>query len=59
MSNPELAAGFSNPKVQAAIMDISQNPMNVVKYNDQPEVGFSVGAYAKQMPKIDQGGVAT
>ncbi|KAF5839505.1 hypothetical protein DUNSADRAFT_576 [Dunaliella salina] len=38
MSNPELAAGFSNPKVQAAIMDISQNPMNVVKYNDQPEI---------------------
>lgn len=38
MSNPDLAAGFSNPKVQAAIMDISQNPMNIVKYNDQPEV---------------------
>ncbi len=38
MANPELAAGFSNPKVQAAILDISQNPMNIVKYNDQPEV---------------------
>jgi hypothetical protein len=38
MANPELAAGFQNPKVQAAIMDISQNPMNVVKYQNDPEV---------------------
>lgn len=38
MANPELAAGFSNPKVQAAIMDISQNPMNIVKYQGDPEV---------------------
>jgi hypothetical protein len=41
MSNPELAAGFSNPKVQAAIMDISANPLNVSKYSDQPEVRYS------------------
>lgn len=38
MANPELAAGFSNPKVQAAIMDISQNPMNIMKYQTDPEV---------------------
>ena len=38
MSNPELASGFSNPKVQAAIIDISQNPMNIVKYQNDPEV---------------------
>ncbi|KXZ55944.1 hypothetical protein GPECTOR_2g1495 [Gonium pectorale] len=38
MSNPELAAGFSNPRVQAAIMDISQNPMNIMKYQTDPEV---------------------
>jgi len=38
MANPDLAAGFSNPKVQAAIMDISANPMNMTKYHDQPEV---------------------
>ncbi len=43
MSNPELAAGFQNPKVQAAIMDISQNPMNVMKYQSDPEVGCSGG----------------
>ncbi len=38
MANPELASGFSNPKVQAAIMDISQNPMNITKYQGDPEV---------------------
>lgn len=38
LENPELASGFANPKVQAAIFDISQNPMNVVKYQEDPEV---------------------
>jgi len=38
MANPELAAGFSNPKVQAAILDISNNPMNIMKYQEDPEV---------------------
>lgn len=38
MADPELAAGFQNPKVQAAIMDISQNPMNIMKYQTEPEV---------------------
>lgn len=38
MSDPELASGFQNPKVQAAIMDISQNPMNIMKYQTDPEI---------------------
>ncbi|KAI8467314.1 MAG: hypothetical protein J3K34DRAFT_38776 [Monoraphidium minutum] len=38
LENPELASGFANPKVQAAIFDISQNPMNVVKYQEDPEI---------------------
>merc|ERR1719199_2289032 len=38
MENPELAASFQNPKVQAAIMDCSQNPANISKYSDDPEV---------------------
>ena len=38
MANPELAQGFSNPKVQAAIIDISQNPMNIMKYQNDPEI---------------------
>jgi Glu-tRNA(Gln) amidotransferase subunit E-like FAD-binding protein len=38
MSTPDLAAGFANPKVQQAIFDISQNPMNITKYQNDPEV---------------------
>lgn len=38
MADPSLASGFSNPKVQSAIFDISQNPMNISKYQGDPEV---------------------
>jgi hypothetical protein len=38
LENPDLASGFANPKVQAAIFDISQNPMNVMKYQEDPEI---------------------
>ena len=38
LATPDLAAGFSNPKVQQAIFDISQNPMNITKYQNDPEV---------------------
>ena len=38
MSNPEMTAAFQNPRVQAAIMDCSANPMNISKYVDDAEV---------------------
>lgn len=38
LATPDLAAGFSNPKVQQAIFDISQNPMNITKYQNDPEI---------------------
>ncbi|XP_027334831.1 protein TIC 40, chloroplastic isoform X2 [Abrus precatorius] len=38
MANPEVAMAFQNPKVQAAIMDCSQNPMNITKYQNDKEV---------------------
>ncbi|BBN03948.1 hypothetical protein MPTK1_3g00830 [Marchantia polymorpha subsp. ruderalis] len=38
MANPEVAVAFQNPKVQAAIMDCSQNPMNITKYQNDKEV---------------------
>jgi|LauGreSBDMM110SN_4_FD.fasta_scaffold223066_1 hypothetical protein len=52
MSNPELASGFSNPKVQAAIIDISQNPMNIVKYQNDPEVRYNKQSVYNEMPSI-------
>ncbi|KAG4935098.1 hypothetical protein JHK85_050017 [Glycine max] len=38
MANPEVAMAFQNPRVQAAIMDCSQNPMNITKYQNDKEV---------------------
>lgn len=38
MSDPELAEAFSKPEVQTAMMECTQNPMNVVKYQSNPEI---------------------
>ncbi|KAG9456970.1 hypothetical protein H6P81_001478 [Aristolochia fimbriata] len=38
MANPEVAMAFQNPKVQAAIMDCSQNPLSIAKYQNDKEV---------------------
>eukprot|EP00252_Welwitschia_mirabilis_P020206 TRINITY_DN4903_c0_g1_i1.p1 TRINITY_DN4903_c0_g1~~TRINITY_DN4903_c0_g1_i1.p1 ORF type:complete len:422 (-),score=107.80 TRINITY_DN4903_c0_g1_i1:179-1444(-) len=37
MANPEVAMAFQNPRVQAAIMDCSQNPMSITKYQNDKE----------------------
>ncbi|XP_004307173.1 PREDICTED: protein TIC 40, chloroplastic-like [Fragaria vesca subsp. vesca] len=38
MANPDVAMAFQNPRVQAAIMDCSQNPMSITKYQNDKEV---------------------
>ncbi|CAI8605493.1 unnamed protein product [Vicia faba] len=38
MANPDVAMAFQNPIVQAAIMDCSQNPMSIAKYQNDKEV---------------------
>jgi len=38
MANPEVAVAFQDPKVQAAIMDCSTNPLNITKYQNDKEV---------------------
>ncbi|XP_072969914.1 protein TIC 40, chloroplastic-like [Typha angustifolia] len=38
MSKPEVATAFQNPRVQAAILDCSQNPLNIAKYQHDKEV---------------------
>ncbi|KAG6579066.1 Protein TIC 40, chloroplastic, partial [Cucurbita argyrosperma subsp. sororia] len=38
MANPEIAMAFQNPRVQAAIMDCSQNPLSIAKYQNDKEV---------------------
>lgn len=29
---------FAKPEVQAAVWDVSKDPMNVIKYQDNPEI---------------------
>ncbi|XP_022961579.1 protein TIC 40, chloroplastic-like isoform X1 [Cucurbita moschata] len=38
MANPEIAMAFQNPRVQAAIMECSQNPLSITKYQNDKEV---------------------
>ncbi|NP_001310661.1 protein TIC 40, chloroplastic [Ricinus communis] len=38
MANPEIAMAFQNPRVQQAIMDCSQNPLSIAKYQNDKEV---------------------
>ncbi|XWS30835.1 hypothetical protein CRYUN_Cryun23aG0024900 [Craigia yunnanensis] len=37
MAHPEVAMAFQNPRVQAAIMDCSQNPLSIAKYQNDKE----------------------
>ncbi|KAJ6936056.1 protein TIC 40 [Populus alba x Populus x berolinensis] len=38
MANPDVAMAFQNPRVQQAIMECSQNPLNITKYQNDKEV---------------------
>ncbi|XP_042061440.1 protein TIC 40, chloroplastic-like [Salvia splendens] len=38
MANPDVAMAFQNPRVQAAILDCSQNPLSIAKYQNDKEV---------------------
>ncbi|XP_041014713.1 protein TIC 40, chloroplastic-like isoform X3 [Juglans microcarpa x Juglans regia] len=38
MGDPELTLAFQNPRIQAAIMDCSQNPLSIAKYQNDKEV---------------------
>ncbi|KAG6779082.1 hypothetical protein POTOM_015449 [Populus tomentosa] len=37
MANPDVAMAFQNPRVQQAIMECSQNPLNITKYQNDKE----------------------
>uniref|UniRef100_A0A2P2JKX7 Protein TIC 40, chloroplastic n=2 Tax=Rhizophora mucronata TaxID=61149 RepID=A0A2P2JKX7_RHIMU len=38
MANPDIAMAFQNPRVQQAIMECSQNPLSIAKYQNDKEV---------------------
>ena len=55
MSDPELAAAFQNPKIQSAVMDCSTNPMNITKYQDDPEIMQTFEKLAALFPQDGMG----
>lgn len=54
MSNPDLARGFQNPRVQQAMMECSQNPWNIAKYQNDKEVMDVINKLSELFPA--QGG---
>ena len=38
LNDPELMAAFSDPEVSAAFQDITSNPANMAKYQNNPKV---------------------
>ncbi|KAL6213626.1 hypothetical protein ACLB2K_013073 [Fragaria x ananassa] len=46
MANPDVAMAFQNSRVQAAIMDCSQNPTSITKYQNDKEV-MDIGAFPR------------
>ena len=39
-NDPEMMAAFADPEVAAAFKDISANPANIMKYQNNPKVGY-------------------
>lgn len=54
MSTPDLATGFQNPRVQQAMMECSQNPWNIAKYQNDKEVMDVINKLSELFPA--QGG---
>ncbi|KAI7738912.1 hypothetical protein M8C21_020073 [Ambrosia artemisiifolia] len=55
MANPEVAMAFQNPRVQAAIMDCSQNPMSIIKYQNDKEVMDVFNKISELFPGVTGG----
>ncbi|XLS43734.1 hypothetical protein HN51_000599 [Arachis hypogaea] len=52
MGDPEVARAFQNPRVQAAIMDCSENPMNITKYQNDKEVMDVFNKISEMFPGV-------
>ena len=39
-NDPEMMAAFADPEVAAAFKDISANPANIMKYQNNPKVQY-------------------
>ncbi|CAA6667792.1 unnamed protein product [Spirodela intermedia] len=52
MANPDVALAFQNPRVQAAIMDCSQNPFSIAKYQNDKEVMDVLNKISELFPGV-------
>ncbi|XP_073043637.1 protein TIC 40, chloroplastic-like isoform X2 [Primulina eburnea] len=52
MANPDVAMAFQNPRVQAAITECSQNPLNIAKYQNDKEVMDVFNKIAELFPGV-------
>lgn len=50
LASPDIAASLQNPKVVEAIMDCSQNPLNITKYQNDKEVMNALLKIAELFP---------
>lgn len=57
MQNPELAAAFQNPKVQKAIMECSQDPSAIFKYQGDAEVMTVFQKISELFPQAGGAGI--
>jgi len=57
LNDPELMAAFSDPEVAAAFKDISSNPANIMKYQNNPKVMALVTKMASKMGGGGGGGM--
>merc|ERR1719221_897258 len=57
LNDPELMAAFSDPEVAAAFKDISSNPANIMKYQNNPKVMALVTKMAGKMGGGGGGGM--
>ena len=52
MAEPDLAAAFQKPKVMQAIMEAQQDPMAMLKYQDDPDVKMVRAALSDNNPGL-------
>ncbi|XP_062597484.1 hsc70-interacting protein-like isoform X3 [Saccostrea cucullata] len=56
MNDPEIVQAFSDPEVAAAFQDISQNPQNMMKYQNNPKVQSLINKMAAKFGGKPPGG---
>ncbi|XP_047322842.1 protein TIC 40, chloroplastic [Impatiens glandulifera] len=52
MDNPDVAMAFQNPRVQQAIMECSQNPLSITKYQNDKEVMDVFNKISELFPEV-------